>query len=173
MLFTGTMEDPNLDLDGNFIFKLKTKNRKAAGMIYEKLKNHEVDFEIKKHYERRSLDANAYAWALIGKIAEKVGKGKDDVYFDMLKDYGQSEMMSVLSSVDLKDYHKYIEPMGTGHIGGEEFTHYKIYKGTSKYNRKEMSIFIDGVVELAESLDIEVKTPEELARMKSLWAIGV
>ena len=172
MLFEGTLGDPRLDLDGNFIFAVKTKNRQAAGIIYEKLKNCQVDFDIKKHYKKRSLNANAYAWELIGKIAEAIGKDKDTVYFDFLKDYGQSEVISVLSSVDLKGYYKYIEAMGSGYIGGKEFTHYKIFKGTSEYNSKEMSVFIDGIVSTAEDLGIPTKTPDELERMKSLWDTG-
>ena len=42
-------------------------------------------FEIKEHRERRSLNANAYAWVLISKIADAVRKNKDDVYLEMLK----------------------------------------------------------------------------------------
>ena len=54
-------------------------------------------------------------------------------------------------------------------LNGKEFTHYRIYKGTSEYNTREMSIFIDGVVHEAQNLDIETKTPAEIERIKNLW----
>ena len=35
-----------------------------------------------------------------------------------------------------------------------------------------MSIFIDGVVQEAEQLGIETKTPEEIERLKRMWNNG-
>lgn len=37
------------------------------------LKDHDVRVEIKKWRKKRSLDANAYAWVLIDKIAQATG----------------------------------------------------------------------------------------------------
>ena len=34
-----------------------------------------LDIEIKKHRNKRSLDANAYCWVLLGKLAEKMNEG--------------------------------------------------------------------------------------------------
>lgn len=42
-------------------------------------------FDIKEHKVKRSLNANAYAWTLIGKIADIVGNTKEDVYRDFIK----------------------------------------------------------------------------------------
>jgi hypothetical protein len=35
-----------------------------------------------------------------------------------------------------------------------------------------MSIFLSGIVEEAQALGIDTRTPEELAEMKSLWEQG-
>lgn len=126
-------------------------------------------FEIKEYKEKRSLNANNYAWKLITEISNKMLKSKEEVYLQMLKDYGQSEIVSILSSINPIGYFKYYEEVGTSVLNGKEFTHYKIFKGTSEYNTKEMSIFIDGVVQEAKQLDIETKTPEEIDRLKRLW----
>lgn len=126
-------------------------------------------FEIKEHKEKRSLNANNYAWKLITEIGNRLLKSKEEVYLQMLKDYGQSEIVSILSSINPIGYFKYYEEVGTSVLNGKEFTHYKIFKGTSEYNTKEMSIFIDGVVQEAKQLDIETKTPEEIDRLKRLW----
>ena len=128
-------------------------------------------FEVKEHRQKRSLNANAYAWTLIGKIADDMRKSKEEVYLQMLKDYGQSEMISVLSHIDLTGYFKYFEPVATTMLQGKEFTHYKIYKGSSEYDTREMSILIDGIVQEAKNLKIETLPPHEIERLKGLWNV--
>lgn len=141
---------------------------KLITYLYEQDKN--KIFELKEYKEKRSLNANAYAWKLITEIGNILRKSKEEIYLQMLKDYGQQEMVSVLSSVDPNGYFKYYEKVGSSVLNGKEFTHYKIYKGTSEYDIKEMSIFIDGVVQEAKQLDIETKTPEEIENLKRMWS---
>ena len=131
-------------------------------------KDLEKKFEIKEYRQKRSLNANAYCWALIGEIADKMRMSKEDVYLSMLRDYGQSELVSVRSDIDIHGYFKYYEEFGTGTVNGKEFTHYKIYKGSSEYDTKEMSIFIDGVIQEAQALGIQTLTPTQIADLKSL-----
>ena len=126
-------------------------------------------FKIKEYKEKRSLNANNYAWKLITEIGNILRKSKEEVYLQMLKDYGQSEIVSVLSSINPQGYFKYYEEAGRTLLNGKEFVHYKIYKGTSEYDTKEMSIFIDGVVQEAEQLGIETKTPLQLEELKRMW----
>lgn len=126
-------------------------------------------FEVMEHKEKRSLNANAYAWKLITEIGNATRLSKEEVYLDMLKHYGQSEIVSVLSNIDVSGYFKYYEPIGSASLQGKEFTHYKIYKGSSEYNTYEMSVLIDGIVHEAEQLDIQTLTPAELSRLKEMW----
>ena len=126
-------------------------------------------FEIKEHKEKRSLTANAYAWSLIGKIADALRTSKEETYLTMLKRYGQSEMVSVLSSIDVSGYFKYYEPVATATLQGKEFTHYKIFKGSSEYDSREMAVLIDGIVSEAKELDIETLPPSEVERLKNMW----
>ena len=128
-------------------------------------------FEIKEHKEKRSLNANAYAWSLIGKIADATRQSKDEVYVQMLKDYGQSEMISVLSKIDLHGYFKYFEPVGTATLQGKEFTHYKIFKGSSEYDTREMAVLIDGIISEAKELNIETLPEAEVQRLKEMWNV--
>lgn len=128
-------------------------------------------FDLKEHKEKRSLNANAYAWLLIGKIADVMRKSKEEVYLQMLKDYGQSEIISVLSHIDLHGYFKYFEPIGTAKLQGKDFTHYKIFKGSSEYDTREMSILIDGIVQEAMQLNIETMPENELKRLKEMWNV--
>ena len=126
-------------------------------------------FEIKEHKERRSLTANAYAWSLIGKIADALRTSKDETYLTMLKRYGQSELVSVVSSVNVQGYFKYYEAVATAMLQGKEFTHYRVYKGSSEYDSREMAVLIDGIISEAKELDIETLPPAEIQRLKEMW----
>lgn len=126
-------------------------------------------FEVKEYHKKRSLNANAYAWALIGKIADVLRSSKDEIYLEMLKKYGQSEIVSVLSDINVTAYFKYFEETATVKLQGKNFTHYKVFKGTSEYNTAEMAVFIDGVISEADELGIDTLPPNEIEKIKSLW----
>ena len=123
-------------------------------------------FEIKEFKEHRSLSQNAYAWRLINEIANKVEKSKEDVYLDMLKHYGQSEVISMLSKINPKGYFKYYEEIGKGYVNGNEFTHYKIFKGSSQYDKNEMKYLLDGIIQECENLDIPTLSEEQISNMR-------
>ena len=121
-------------------------------------------YELKDYHQKRSLNANAYCWKLITEMANVLRLSKEEVYLQMLKSYGQSEIVSMLSSINPAGYLKYYEAIGTGIVNNKEFTHYKIYKGSSEFNTKEMSIFIDGIVQECTNLGIPTLTPDEIKR---------
>lgn len=135
----------------------------------EELTDKILDIEIKEHKEKRSLNANAFLWALCNELGNKLRLSKEEVYFNMLKSYGQSEMVSVLSSANIKGYFKYFEEVGQGKVKGKDFTHYKVYKGSSEYDTKEMSILLDGVVQEAKEQGIQVLSASELDLLKREW----
>ena len=138
-------------------------------MVDELRDKEKLSIEVKEYRAKRSLNANAYAWLLIGKIADILRAGKDEVYFRLLKRYGQSELISVLSHVPISHYLKYFEEAGESTLNGKKFTHYRVFKGSSEFDTREMSVFIDGVVSEAKELGIQTETPDEIARLKSLW----
>ena len=138
-----------------------------------KLKDEPLDVELKKHRERRSTNANNYSWLLISKIAEKMfpPMNKNEVYLEMLKRYGQGTTISVLTErlPDVQRELDYWEQIGTGKVNGKEFTHLRMWVGSSKYDSKEMNVFISGIVEEAKELNIETMTPDELKKMTEEW----
>jgi hypothetical protein len=126
-------------------------------------------FEIKPYRQKRSLNANAYAWALINEMANRLRTSKDEVYQEMLKRYGQSKVISVLSDIDISRFVKYYEEIGKGHVEGKEFTHYRCFIGSSEYDSREMAILIDGIVDEAQELGIDTLPTTAVERMKALW----
>lgn len=146
-----------LEIDGNQCEQL------------EKLQGKVINADFKIFREKRSLNANALCWKLCTEIANVLRNDKDSVYIDMLKRYGQSEIVSVISSVNVAGYFKYFEDFGKGYVNGKEFTHYKVFKGSSEYDTYEMSVLLDGIVSEAKELDIPVLTETELALIKGEW----
>lgn len=135
--------------------------------LYEQDK--EKLFDLVEHRKKRSLNSNSYLWKLINEIANAMRMSKEEVYLQMLKDYGQSEVISLLSSINVDGYFKYYEVIGESMLNGKEFKHIRIFKGSSEYDTKEMSILLDGVVREAEQLGIQTMTKDEIEHLKELW----
>lgn len=142
-----------------------------VALMGELKKGKTFDCIIQEHKEKRSKNANDYSWVLQDKIAKVLGRRVDDIHNEMVLQYGVIETYSIKkiaweSAKRLFDYYKVL---GESSINDTEFIHIRVGLGTHTYNTKEMSKFLDGVVQEAKDLGIETKTPKELAELKSLW----
>ena len=137
--------------------------------LFDELHGTELSIKIDKHRKKRSLNANNYAWLLLTEIGNVLRTSKEEVYLEMLKRYGQSEIISVLAHIPIGEYVKYCEEAGESALNGKLFKHYKVYKGSSEFDTREMSIFLDGVVSEAKEMGIPTETPEQIARLKAMW----
>jgi hypothetical protein len=171
MKLTGKIDAVNVDFVTGVPKITFTVNEKAELMHgYDALKDVELlTIEAKQYRKKRSLNANAYAWKLITDIADVLRASKDEIYLQMLKRYGQSELISVVSNINIGAYVKYCEQAGESKLNGKTFTHYRVYKGSSEFDTREMAVLIDGIVSEAKELGIPTETPDEIERMKSLW----
>lgn len=163
---------PNISFtaEGKPLVTLEINERAFALQLIDSLHLKEkLSIKIDEYSELRSTKANAYAWTLIGKIADKLRLSKDDIYLQMLRRYGQSDIVSVVANIPVKHYFKYYEEAGESTLKGKLFKHYKVYKGSSEMTTREMSVFIDGIISEAKELNIPTDTPEQIAKMKSLW----
>ena len=168
---TGTIKDLNIDWQsGKALLTFTVDQKQAAINCYNKLHDAErLTIKVDKHREKRSINANNYAWALLTEIGNVMRLNKDDVYLLMLKRYGQSEMISVKDGIPIGEYVKYCERAGESWLNGKLFKHYRVYKGSSEFTKEEMAVFLDGVVQEAQDLNIDTRTPEEIASLKDLW----
>ena len=142
---------------------------------YDALKDADVDIQIKKFRKHRSLDANAYAWVLIDKLAAKLKMPKADVYRELIRNIG-----GVSQTVCVKS--EAVESLRTGWVRNglgwfsEEFpskldgcTNVILYFGSSSYDTAQMSSLIDLLIEDCKAQGIETATPDEIARYKEEW----
>lgn len=133
--------------------------------LFQLDENKTYDVEIKEHREKRSLNANSYLWFLISEIASVLNSDKDSVYLIMLKRYGVSNLIPISNEVPINDYFKYYEIESKN----EKYTWYKVYKGSSQYDTKEMSILLNGVVSECKELEIPTKEDLEIQRIIEEW----
>lgn len=159
----------SFNLKGEILATFEIADKQEFLKEHQNLELIELDLEIKKHRRHRSLNANAYCWAMINELGNVLSMSKEDVYLMMLKRYGQSEMVSILSNINVSGYFKYYDVIGSTILNGKEFTHYRIYKGSSEYDTKEMSILIDGIVQECKEQNIQTMTPQELEMLKCAW----
>ena len=161
------VNDLTFNLNGEQLITLNVQSDFTP--FVDNLIDKELEVEIKEYKEKRSLNANALLWKLCNELGNKLRISKEEVYLMALKNYGQSEVISIQSDVNVQGYFKYFEEIGTGKINNKEFTHYKIYKGSSEYNTLEMSILLDGVVQDAKEQGIQVLSASELDLIKREW----
>jgi hypothetical protein len=126
-------------------------------------------YELKEYKEKRSLNANSYFWVLVGKLANVMRLKKDEVYLKMLRDYGQSMLIPVLKGEKPDGYFKYHEYETSSILNGKEADWYRVFKGSSEYDIKEMSILIDGIVQECKEQEIETLPERELKSLKESW----
>lgn len=149
---------------------------------YEELKDAKLlDIRIKKHRNRRSLDANAYFHVLVDRLADRLGISKPRCKNIMIGRYGQpfyideSETAEAVIKTNIpvskmmENETVHCMPCGQKTEDGKELVFYKIFRGSSTYDTKEMSDLIDGTVSECRDLGIETLPPEELKRMLALW----
>lgn len=145
-----------IELDGDF-----RKN-------FDKFKDKDVDITVKKYRHKRSLEANAYAWLLIDKIAQSMHLTKTAVYRNAIREIGG---VSVTVSVRKDAVRQLQEEWSSRGIGWQledigskipGWTNVILYYGSSSYDTAQMSDLIESLVQEAQGLGIETKTNEEI-----------
>lgn len=149
---------------------------------YEELQGEDsLDIWLKKHQKKRSLDANAYFHVLVDKLADKLGISKPRCKNLMIGRYGQPFYIDDFETAEaviktnipvsqmMENETVHCMPCGRKTEDGREFVYYKIFRGSSTYNTKEMSVLIDGTIDECKDQGIETIPKTELDRMMAHW----
>lgn len=133
------------------------------------------EYEITKAKKKRSLDANAYMWVLIGKIAAAVGIPSDEVYRRAIREAGCYTPLPIKAEA-VEEFSRIWAGHGTGWfievVDDSKLPGFKLvkaYNGSSTYDTGQMSRLIDNVVQDAKELGIETMTERELSLLKDGW----
>lgn len=127
--------------------------------------------EIKQYRHNRSLDANAYMWVLLSKMADVLKTSKDELYLLMLERYGVFTHIVVKPNVvdKVKAEWRTVRELGPVVVNSKEGIQLQCFFGSSSYDTKEMSVLIDGVVSEAVELGIETMSINEILSLKNSW----
>ncbi len=174
MKLQGKLTDVSIDY--------KTNKKKLTFLInsnitsLEEIENVELlDIEAKKHRNKRSLDANAYCWVLLGKLAEKMNMKAEEIYKLEIKEIGVFEVLPIKNEA-LEKFIQVWQKNGVGwvceKIGKSKldgYTNVRAFYGSSTYDSNQMSRLIDSIVEDCKLQGIETDTPETIAKYKEMW----
>lgn len=131
--------------------------------------------EIKPIRPRRSLDANAYAWVLIDKLAAKLNLSKQEVYREAIRDIGGVSDTVCIQAKAVNSLISGWEHNGVGWFCEtfpsklKDCVNVVLYRGSSKYDSKEMSALIDHIIQDCKAVGIETLPPEKIAAMNAAW----
>jgi hypothetical protein len=173
--FTGKIKGISNDyITGELLLTLSVNEKSTVLPEYENIKDCEkLSIEIKKYRKKRSLDANAYLWVLLQKMAEVLKTDKWSLYLQMLKQYGKFTYIVVKPNAveAVKKQWRECEELGEIDVNGTKAVQMLCYYGSSTYDTKEMSVLIDGVISECKDLGIETLPPDELRMMKERWGV--
>lgn len=169
----GRLVDLSFSLNGKqrLTIELEDDFRKS----YAELHDSDVRIKITKYRKRRSLDANAYCWVLIDKIAHATGVDKTTVYREAIKEIGGVSDIVCVKNDAVDKLREGWQAHGLGWQTDvmpskiEGCTNVVLYYGSSTYDTKQMAALIDILVQDAQALGIETATPEQIAKYKELW----
>ncbi|MEY8360027.1 hypothetical protein AALA99_13565 [Anaerotruncus colihominis] len=165
-------------MDGWLMLRVPARYRMPArALVQEIAPNKLYDADIKRHREKRSLDANAYFWLLCGKLAAVTGIPKNEIYLQCIREIGDNCETVLVGNDAAGQWKKMWESRGEGwpciSLGASDIAGYMnlcCYYGSSTYDAKQMSRMIDLIVQDCKDQDIETAPPDEIARMKARWA---
>ena len=129
----------------------------------------DLDIDIKVHRKKKSNNANGYAWHLMQEMAEALKSDKWSVYIDMLVKYSNKFVVVTLANDEIADSMKkmvraYVD-LGKDAQGRPIL---QLYEGTSGFDSKEYSIFLDGICQECKDLGIPTITPREIAMLEGI-----
>lgn len=170
-----TFTQSKISMEDGLWLCLKVNETAPAREFVLKKQNKLYDCKIKQHREKRSLDANAYCWVLLDKLADAIRSTKEEIYLQKVREIGIFRDF-ILEEAAVKTFRTVWERQGTG--WPTEIVDYsrsgdcqvvRAYYGSSQYNTKQMSRLIDSIVQDCKDLGIETLPPEKLAAMKEEW----
>lgn len=180
---TGKIHSVAFSVDGKPLVTFEVNEGQPALKMAQKFKDSpQIRLKVTEYKAKRSLDANAYYWLLIGKLSKALNISTSYCHNVMLRRYGVLEMFDdkpvylLIQETDeasrkadeAETYH--IKPTSNVREGndGKMYRTYMMLKGSHEYDTAEMATLIAGIRSECINVGIPVETPDEIARLLSL-----
>lgn len=157
---------------------------KITGLIDEillKLKYNDLDktkkydLTIEEHKEKRSLNANAYAWSLMNKLSDKMNISSIEIYRNYVHELSVYKTITIndeavdtfIKSWGMNGIAWLCEKIDNAEIDGYSILH--AYYGSSVYNTRQMAKLIDLIEQDAKAVGIETLEDKKLKQLLEDW----
>jgi len=148
-----------------------------AGKLYDRLKDADVEIEIRKHNPKRSRDANAMCWAMCSDIGNALRPPvpKEEVYRRAIREVGEYEPLPIREDA-VETFRRRWAAKGTGWfaevIDDSKLPGYKLvfaYYGSSTYDSATMARLIDFLVDDARQMGLRIPASKEQEEALKAW----
>lgn len=131
----------------------------------------EYDVEIKKHRNKRSLNANALCWKCINSIAEILETSNEEIYLEMLERYGVQKYIVVRPETveSIKGFFRAVHEMGSVYVGDKRGVQLRCVVGSSQYDTAQMARLLDGIISECKEIGAFVPDEKDIGRSINLW----
>ena len=177
MKVSGKIVGVNIDFKTNkpcLMFEINEKN--DFKLLVDELKECEkLSIEVKPYRQKRSLDANAYCWVLIDKLAEKLRESKENIYRQYITNIGGNSEIVCVKNNAVERLCSGWQRNGLGWQTDtfeskiEGCTNVILYYGSSVYDSAQMARLLDLIIQDCKEQGIPTETPNEIAKLKSMW----
>lgn len=161
---------------GQLIIDVPPDQRGAVMRFLRTKKDRAYDLTIKEHRKKRSLDANAYFWELVGQLAGFLHMTPKEIYRQAIQDIGGNYEVVPVKDEAAGKFKEAWEKNGLGwpcvDMGPSKIPGYrnlKAYYGSSTYDARQMSVLIDHIVQDCKAVGIETKSKEEVESLLESW----
>lgn len=156
------------------------EKKEAVQQFVTSLTDKEYDVTVKQHRERKSLDANAYSWVLLGELSKVIGRSDKDIYKDLIQNIGGNSYIVPVKDELIENWIHLWENEPKTKIGWTSkelgkckntpgYTNMINYYGSSMYDTAQMSRLIDLVVQECQEQNIDTRTPQQIEELKQKW----
>ena len=170
-------EEGNLEIT----FRVGRESRWAARRLAKDLKERaksgkeNLSLSVGDVKRKRSLDANAYCWVLLHKLAEATGLPVTEVYRHHVREIGGNSQTVCIPTQGVDKLREGWSHNGLGWVS-ETFpskldgcTNVVLYYGSSTYDTRQMARLIDNILQDCREQGIETLPPWEVERLKEGW----
>lgn len=161
-----------LDLSSGKLLVTLSVERAAETVLSNFTQDQELEVTMKKYSPKRSTNANAYMWTLLGELASAVGSTANELYISYICDYGEWTVSPVQE--DIADM--MIQAWGEKGIGYfaekmprdsklKGYVNIIFYFGTHLYTKDKFSALLEQIVDDCKDQGIDTRPPEEIASL--------
>lgn len=156
-------------------FEVEANTETLFQMFDELNGTDKLAIKVGKYTKKRSLDANAYCWTLISKLAERLNVPNADIYRQAIKEIGGNSDIVCVQDKAVQSLRDGWQRNGIGWLTDtipskiDGCTNVVLYYGSSTYDTAQMSRLINLIVQECQQVGIETKSKEELDSLLGAW----